>query len=150
MIALHVYFWIVNIRVSSKVLGVCTFSNSANNFSVLVLISWLPSKRLNSSVGFKFFYRKTLTISTRIFQKRYRQTDLLCPNIFFRPKKISKERNNCIFFSSPPFFFLALFFFSFSFPWLVTFWSLSGPGNLPFDPFSLQWRQRLVCKKSGR
>ena len=33
------------------------------------------------------------------------------------------------------------FFFSFLFPSLVWFWSLSGPRNLPFDAFSLKWRQ---------
>ena len=33
------------------------------------------------------------------------------------------------------------FLFSSPYPWLVWFWSLSGPKKLPFDAFSLEWRQ---------
>ena len=33
------------------------------------------------------------------------------------------------------------FFFSFPFPFLLWFWRLSGPRNLSFEAFSLNWRQ---------
>ena len=69
-------------------------------------------------------------------------------NSFFRPTTISKvaiikaKSATIAFFSSissflPP----RSFFFAFPLSLLVWFWSLLGPRNLPFYPFSLKWRQ---------
>ena len=75
------------------------------------------------------------------FLKRLPPNGPFASNSIFRLKSISKvaiiktKSAAIAFFSSPPYLPFRSFFFSFPFPSLVRSCSLSGPKNLPFDPF---------------
>ena len=71
-------------------------------------------------------------------------------SFFFLPKSISKvaiiktKSATIAFFSSPHYPPSRSFFFSFPFPLLLIFFSLSGRKHLPFEGFSLTWLTLLL------